>query len=198
MSGNTGSDRGSLGFTEQVLSSFSFLTEHYDFHVVKIKPTIVRYESSSVFINIFHGRSSFELGFEIGRIDDGTGREEYPYRLDTIVELMGAQEKAGATFFQASTRKSVKESVPQLASLAQSCASPFFTNDPVMFERLRKTSLAISLRIMKDLKRRTVRREAEVAWRSKDYAKIADLYESIREDLSPAEMKKLIYSKGHL
>ena len=124
-----GPDRARLGFTEAVLSSFSFLTKDFNFCVVKTEPTFVRYESPSVFANIYHGRASFELGFESGRLNDGSGREEHPYSLDVIIELMRAREETGYTFLQASTRARVQELVPKLASLVQSYAASALTGD---------------------------------------------------------------------
>jgi len=76
----------------------------------------VRYESSTVFVNLYHGRASYELGFEIGRLDDGTGKEEPPYSLNMIMELMHAQEER---FFQASTAERVKKFVAELADLVR-------------------------------------------------------------------------------
>jgi hypothetical protein len=194
MSGNISSDRGRLGFTERVTSSFSFLSEEYDFRVVKTEPTFVRYESSRVFVNIYHGRASFELGFEIGRLD-GTGKEESAYTLSMIIEHMGAQKTTGYTSFQCSTGDSLKQCVPKLAGLVQNYASSFLTGDPGAYTQLLKTRSDIGERITKDYKLRAVREKAIEAWLSRDYAQVADLYESIFEDLTPAEIKKLDYSK---
>jgi hypothetical protein len=197
MIGNPPLDRGQLGFIEYVKVSFSFLSKEYDFHVVKTEPTFVRYESSGVFVNIYHGRASFELGFEIGRLDDRTGKEEPPYTLSMIVEHMGAKHRTGYTFFQCSTRDSVKQCVPKLANLVQSYAPSFLSGDPAAYKQLLKTRSDIGKRITKDFKLRAVREKATSAWRARDYAQVADLYESIFEDLTRAEISKLNYSKGH-
>jgi hypothetical protein len=198
MSENISSDRGRLGFTERVKSSFSFLSEEYDFRVVKTEPTFVRYESSDVFVNIYHGRASFELGFEIGRLDDGTGKEESAYTLSMIIEHMGAQKTTGYRFFECSTEDSLKQCVPKLASLVQNYAPSFLGGDPGAYKQLSKTRSDISTRITKDFKLRAVRERAIGAWRSRDYARVADLYESIFEDLTQSEIKKLHYCKDHL
>ena len=195
---NIAADRGRLGFTEVVLSSFSFLPNDYNFRVVKTEATFVRYESASVFVNIYHGRASFELGFEIGRLNDGSGKEEQPYSLNMIIEFMVVQEQTGYTFLQASSQIRVKELVPKLASLVKSYAASALTGDPDTFEQLMKTRLQMSDRLHKEMRLRDVRRKADKAWQSRDYAVLADLYGSILEDLTPAEMKKLEYVKKRL
>lgn len=192
---NTEQGRARLGFAEQVLRSFSFLTKEYDFRVVKTEPTFIRFESSSVFVNIYHGRASFELGFEIGRLNDGSGKEESPHSLRTILELMGAQEGTGYTFLQASTQDRVKEFVPKLASLVKRYAAPALGGDPSTFEQLMDTDSHISHRLHQEMRLKDVRKRAAEAWQSRDYALLVDLYESIFEQLTPAEMKKLEYVK---
>src|SRR2546427_6337083 len=114
-----GQHRTQLGFTEAVLSAFDFLEREYDFHVVNAEPTIVTYESPRVFVNIYHGRASYELGFEIGRLVGLAGQREHPFSLGDLITLAGAQEETGYTFLQASTRERVKVYVPKLADLAK-------------------------------------------------------------------------------
>ena len=193
-----GLDRTRLGFTESVLSSFRFLTEDYNFRAVKTEATFVRYESPHVFANVYHGRASFQLGFEIGRLNDGGGKEEQPYSLNMIIEHMGAQQATGYTFLQASTQARVEELVPKLASLVKSYAAPFLTGEPHAFEQLLETRLRISDRLHEEMRVRDVRQKADEAWQSRDYVVLADLYGCILEHLTPAETKKLEYVKKRL
>lgn len=62
-----------------MLSSFDFLRA-YGLKPVEEDVTFVRYESDAMFVNVYHGRGSFEIGVEIGRLD----RPE-KYGLDYIV-----------------------------------------------------------------------------------------------------------------
>jgi hypothetical protein len=63
-----GKDRWKLGFKEAVLKNFAFLVSN-GFKAVRQDVTFVRYESQVAFVNIYHGRGSFEVGVEIGRLD---------------------------------------------------------------------------------------------------------------------------------
>lgn len=65
-------------------------------------------------------RASFELGFEIGRLNDASGKEESPYSLSMIIEFMGGQEETGYALLQASTTTRLKKLVPELANLSES------------------------------------------------------------------------------
>ena len=184
-----------LGFTEQVLSSFGFLIKEYGFRVAKSDPTFVRYESSIVFVNIYHGRTSYELGFEVGRLDDGSGQEEQPYSLSMIMQHMRKQEQKS---FQASTRDRVKELVPKLADLVRTYANSFLKGDVATFRELMTTRLDMADKLHDELRVRAVRQKAVNAWRARDFLQVAELYDSIFEHLTQAEVKKLNYAKGHL
>ena len=74
-----GKDRWQLVFKDAVLSNFGFLRA-YGLKHVEEDVTFVRYESDAVFTNVYHGRGSFEIGVEIGRLD----RPE-KYGLDYLV-----------------------------------------------------------------------------------------------------------------
>jgi len=58
-------NRRQLGFEEPVLSNFDFLRSH-GLKLVESAPTLVRFESREVFVNLYHGRASYEIGVEIG------------------------------------------------------------------------------------------------------------------------------------
>jgi hypothetical protein len=61
--------RGHLGFPQAVRDAFRFL-QTFGFKEVGADDTIVRYATERVFLNIYHGRSSYELGIEIGPRSD--------------------------------------------------------------------------------------------------------------------------------
>lgn len=192
-----GPNRAQLGFAEAVLSAFNFLTKEYGFHLVKADATFVRYESPHVFVNVYHGRASYELGFEIGRLIDMAGQGEHPFSLAMVIELMGAQIETGYTLLQASSPERVKKYVPKLADLVKKYAASALKNDSNTFKLLAETRSRMSDEIHKDMKLKDTREDAEKAWREKNYSKLASLYESISEDLTPAESKKLDYAKKH-
>ena len=40
--------------------------------------------------------------------------------------------------------------------------------------------------------------EVDVAWREKNYGQVLELYESVKDDLTPSELKKLEYATRKL
>lgn len=190
-------DRSSLGFTEEVLSAFNFLIEEYGFRCVKAEPTFVRYESPRVFVNIYHGRSSYELGVEIGQLAGATNQEE-PFSISEVIELAGAQEETGYTFFQASTAERIRRFVPKLAEYVRKYAAAALIGDPITYDALREIQWRRSEMYLKEMRLSQIRPEADRAWRAKDYVRLVKLYSSIQESLTPSERKRLEYARKHL
>lgn len=191
---NTEVDRSHLGFIEAVLSAFDFLTKEYGFHCVKADNTWVRYESKSVFVNIYHELASYELEVEIGLLDE----LEYSYSIGEIIELMAAQKETRYSFFQASTPERVKKYITELAKLVRKYATSALYGDTHYFKQLEKISLQIAEMVTKKYQLSSIRAEAIKAWQEKNYTKLVKLYKLIKEDLTPAEAKKLEYAKKRL
>src|ERR1700680_1402044 len=126
-----GPERAKLGFQEAVLSGFKFLSE-FGFRPVEQKVTFVRYESSQVFVNVYHGRASYELGVEVGRLTE----PERKLHVFTIVCWAGAAQAEGFgqhVMFQVGTRTGVLEFVPKLAALVKKYAIALLQGDENAF-----------------------------------------------------------------
>ena len=55
-------ERRSLGFSKDARELFSFLEVKWVFNCVLKDMKFVRYESADVYVNVYHGRYSFEIG----------------------------------------------------------------------------------------------------------------------------------------
>ena len=96
--------REQFGFPEAVLASFRFLVEDFGFSVVEHEPTYVRFESREVFVNLYHGRGSYELGVEIGERLKGDNTPERSFTLREIIGMTDAKRAASFHLYQAMTR----------------------------------------------------------------------------------------------
>jgi hypothetical protein len=182
-----------LGFREAVLSSFKFLTE-IGLHPVDEKVTFVRYESSEVFINVFHGRASHEINVEIGRLKD----PKKTLSIGSIVEWAGAYKAEGfgqRVMFQVSTREGVQEFVPKLAALVKKYAIPLLRNDDSAWGAALDLQGRRWNEYVKEVNLTVLREKAEAAWHAKDYIRVLELYDPVRQDLSEVEAKKLAYAE---
>jgi hypothetical protein len=194
-----GPERGVLGFKEAVLDGFRFL-ESYGLKVVKKDVTFVRYEarrffSNKVFVNIYHGRSSFEIGVEVGRRD----RPE-KYDLGYLVSWAGAWEAEGfgrATMFQVSSREGVQRFVPKVAELLKKYGDPFLRGSPALYRELDRANQRESEKFARTQKLVDARREAESAWSQKSFARVVELYKPFRRELTDIEAKRLAYAEKH-
>lgn len=120
--------QGRLGFVGAVLKHFAFLT-NAGFKVDALKPTLVTFSSIDCSINIYFGRSSYELGFVLQR----AGQE---FQLVEFIRLADPQQAKAYQNFQASTAESVAKGVASLAKLVSQFAAPALKADPSIFERL--------------------------------------------------------------
>ena len=186
--------RARLGFKDAVLSSFKFLTE-LGLHPVDEKMTFVRYESSEVFVNVFHGRASFELGVEIGRLKES---EEEKLTIHDIVLWAGAEKAEGFgqhVMFQVSSPEGVREFVPKLAHVVQKYATPFIKGDATAYREALEARSRAAAEYVKQVNVKQVRNKAEAAWHEKDYAQVVELYSRMRSELSEVESKRLSYAE---
>lgn len=188
-----GPERAKLGFRETVLSSFNFLGD-FGLHPVEEEVTLVRYESSEAFVNVYHGRASFELGVEIGRLKEPTEK----LTLYDIVAWAGAEKAEGFgqhVAFQVSSRKGVQEFVPKLAALIKKHAAPLLRGDRAAYDSALAIQSERAQQYAKEVNLKSVRSKVEAAWQAKDYAQVVELYDSMRNDLTDVEAKKLDYAE---
>ena len=187
-----GSQRDTLEFSRAVVESFDFLTNEYDFLLVRIEATLVTYESESLFINIYHGRGSFELGVEIGQKH---ASRDLHFSIGEIIYLVDSQKGEEYEGLQASTRDRVSNLVPRLASLVREYAAEVLKGNPTCFEALAALREQRSDALLKKWRLTATRQNADVAWKDKNLESIVELYESMEGDLSAVESKRLEYAK---
>jgi hypothetical protein len=186
-------ERAKLGFGEAVLSSFKFLNDA-GFRPVEQEITLVRYESPEVFVNVYHGRASFELGVEIGRL-------KHPSEKLTVYDIIawaGAEKTEGFgqhVAFQVSSRKGVQEFVPKLAALIKKYASPLLRGDGAAYDSALEIQSERAKEYERDVNLKSVRSKAESAWHAKDYAQVIEMFDPVRKHLTDVEAKKLAYSE---
>jgi hypothetical protein len=186
-------NRASLGFPEAVKSSFKFLVDDFSFRCVREDATFVRFESNVVFVNVYHGRISFELNVEIGELAEGL--PENPFTIGEILHLVNAKEAANYRPFQVHTFDSVKKFVSEIARLTKEYASPPLSGDHMFFHRLSELRTQRSNEYLKGIRLNRTRTDVEAAWHQKNYPRVIELYDSMHEDLTPAEAKRLAYAK---
>jgi len=112
-----GHDRSDLGFEGAVGDAFSFLVSDFGFHVVRSDATSVRYESDKVYLNVYHGRRSYEIDVEVGRLPDLRGVH---YRLREVLgALLGEPARQNAYYYQSSSPEGVRHCIAIVVGLVR-------------------------------------------------------------------------------
>ena len=190
-------DRWKLGFKKAVLDNFKFLRE-YGYHRARAEVTFVRYEMPwysfrrRFYVNVYHGRGAYDLGVEIGPRDDE--REEVT--LLGILNWAKAPEvknwRIGDTLWVAGSREAVQTLVPKVAELVRTYAGPFLRGDAEAFRTLKKIVSEVYAVWEEKIQRYSPRRhQAILAWKAKDFERVAAIYESFENDLLPEEKDRL-------
>jgi hypothetical protein len=81
-------DRDRLNFESAVLQNFEYLEREYDFRCTERSAFLVRFESSKVFIDVYHGLKDYEVGIGFGRtgIKKRFGFRLFPQRFFPVEE----------------------------------------------------------------------------------------------------------------
>lgn len=182
--------RRALGFRETAEAAFVFLHE-LGFRMVVSDETYLRYESDKVFVNIYHGRSSFALSFEIGLLV-APGSQYYP---EEVAALGGAE---GETFFQASTPDRVRKYLVRLSDLLRRHGSRLLTGDEAEFKRLQEVRDRTATTVTRGYFLSAMREKSDAAWKRRDYRAVVEALSEIGPDMSAAERRKLQYAIGKI
>ncbi|MCB1984645.1 MAG: hypothetical protein H6936_06935 [Burkholderiales bacterium] len=188
------SNREQFNFIEAVRSEFSYLSD-YGYSCVKVEPTIVRYKSDTAFLNIYHGRISFEIAAEFGQLKWYGNSQSYS--VSELIRLSDPEAAKKYKNYAAHSPDGVKAGVKRLSVLLKKYADNFLNGTPCIFAKLSEQGKELIEEFAAEVLLRQVRPEAEEAFRNKDFVKAARLYASIESELSAAERKKLAYSRKH-
>jgi hypothetical protein len=190
--------RDQFDFSGAVRISFRFLVESFGFAVVTDETTYLRFESDTVFVNIYHGRASYEVGVEIGELKRANNLPERSFTLGEIIAMTDYEKGSNFHFYQAATPELVQKFVSETAEIVKIYSRSALIGDKSFFEGLGKVRSRISREYLKSMEMGRVREEAEVAWRQKNYEHVIELYDDVKDDLTASEIKKLEYAKRKL
>jgi hypothetical protein len=189
MSANSeiGPERTRLNFANAARESFSFLGDR-GFAVVESLPTLVRYRKDELEARVYHGRRSFEVGFEIVRNGDH-------YSISELIRTADHDEGERYRNYTATTPEGIAEALTRLRELGGHYGQRALRGDPEFFETLERLRQEWMENYSLDVLASQLRPKADAAFRSADYRQAVELYEKIRPRLSASELKKLALAK---
>jgi hypothetical protein len=187
----------SLHFVDEARRWFDPVAQQFGLSCLVASEREVRYENDAVFLCInFDNARSYELGVELGK--KSPNQLERPFSLSEVLRLNGVPDAASIDGIMVSDAVRLHDALVRLAMLVMQYAPDFLVGNDISFARVarlrEKESLAYALE--RDL--RAARARAETAWSGKDYKAVVAAFEPLESHLSPAEKKRLEYSRKQL
>jgi hypothetical protein len=161
------------------------------FTVDRREDTFVRFENGNSFVNVWHGRSSYQVGLELGRVREG---ETYSlYELLTAV----APSEIDLARCQTTDPEILERCLASMASAIERHCGALLAGDAVAFERLR--AMVAPLRRAATLQAQfgAIIDRADKAWELKDFSKAAALYAKCEPALDETRERRLEYLRKH-
>lgn len=180
---DAGAERKRLNFSHLALQRFAFMADH-GYRVAGTELTIVRFQKDDLVAAVYHGRSSYEVGFEIGRGDE-------QFSLSGLIRAVDADAAARYRNPVATTPSALAEALELVAELVERYGQQALAGDAGFFQELRHKRRTWTEEYALDVLADQVRPRAEAAFREGRYREAAELYERMSARLTPAEQKKL-------
>jgi hypothetical protein len=157
----------------------------------------VRYENEAVFLVVhFDNGRSYELGVELGK--NNLAKKERPFSLAEVLRLRGVADANSATGSMISDVARLRDALIRLASLTERHASDFLAGNELSFAQVARLRDRESDAYVLERNLRLARAKSETAWASGNYQGVVEALAPLEQHLSPAEKKRLDYSKNHL
>lgn len=183
-------NKNNFDFSTKIINAFKFIIENYNFKLCAQLDDLVRFESNKAYVEFSHDSYSFELSCDIGLLNDD--------RHCSIVDLLDYRIEPKENFyplFQASNEQRMKKTTILMAKLLQMHGDLLLKGIGIEFDKLQKFIQDKSERITADFSKGKDIRDANLAWRNKDYKKYIELMGRLgNEHLSALDKKRLAYA----
>lgn len=184
-------DRSLLRFVDLVKLHFALL-ESRGFRCTHTEPTLVRFESPELGINIYHGRQSYEISLEIENV-----RSSESYSLSEILRLVQNGRVEQYRVYATHTEEGVAEGVQELADRFLKCIDTGILVDSELFSRLKLQRENWARVYALETRLEQARNKSELAWQKGDFYEVVRVLGPLQEHLGPSDLRKLEYAKKH-
>lgn len=175
-----------LEFQATAKEEFSFLVDTFGYELTQEDVTFLRFEGNGIFVNVYHGRLSYEIGIELGRLPD----EKYTLHEILSVINPSVASEAGA---QASAKDAVRNCLRRIAKVFRENCKKVLMNDSSVFESIAPQVSVWRQEYTDKYQFGATKNRANEAWLRKDYPEARRLYGSISKHLTRTEERRLRY-----
>lgn len=180
--------QGRLGFITLALSAFAFL-QRIGFEVVQREPSLVVFEDGNVFVNVYQGRSSYQVGLELGRLDDA---RHHKYSLYEVLEALAPSEVEKAKC-QTTDPAVLERCLSAIADVVERTCGPLLAGDAGAFEDLRIAVAPRRTEVTLRAEFGAILDRADQAWEAKDFRRARELYNQAAPALNEPRRRRLKY-----
>ena len=181
--GDVDAERKRLNFSDLAVQRFAFMADR-GYRVAGTEPTIVHFRKGDLVAAVYHGRRSYQVGFEIGRGDE-------QFSVYELVQVADADAAERLRIPASTTPSALAESLRLIAELVERYGQQALAGNAGFFEALRQQRRTWAREYSHDVLAGQVRPKAAAAFRERRYREAAALYEQMSARLTPAEQKKL-------
>jgi hypothetical protein len=185
------SQRHALGFGASVEREFEFLGKH-GFIVRRREPTLVRFESDGLGIDVYHGRQSYEIGLLIGPAKPVSAQG---YAMSVQLDVAVPELAHGYRNYAALEPDAVRRGVSELARLFRLCVDRGILTERDLLERVAERGAQAAHDYAAEVLLSQTRRKIEAACLARDYAEVVELLRPVEHLGGEAEGKKLRYAR---
>lgn len=186
----SGGGEGRLSFVRLAQTAFAFLLRH-GFVMVNSDSTFVRFESPTVFINVSHGRLSYHVDAEIGRLVQGD-----IYSIYEVLSVMAPSEVARSQC-QTTAADVLERCLTDIADVLDRCCQHLLSGDNSAFDRLQLGVAPIRAAVTLKAQFGATIDRADRAWEAKDIRQAQILYEEAEAGLDEMRSRRLKYLREH-
>lgn len=182
--------QGRLGFIDLALRAFAFLLR-IGFEVVRREPTRVVFESPTVFVNVYHGRSSYQVGLEIGSLADA----RHKYSLYEVLAALAPSEVEKASC-QTTDPELLERCLSSVADVVGRTCGSLLAGNVDAFEDLRVAVAPRRKAVTLQAEFGAILDRADRAWEAKDLHRAKELYQRAETALDGTRRRRLKYLMG--
>jgi hypothetical protein len=188
-------DRDFAGLVRRTLGA---ALEAYGYKLADVEAFRVRFLKPSSFVEVsYDAARSQELSIWLG---ESPTDPEPPLELADALRASNcdADDVRFAELMQTSNADALERLLERAANLLRECAEQLLAGDHDAFDAARRLRSERAAEYTAELRNRPILQAADVAWKKKDYGRVHDLLNPIRDSIGESHRRRLTFTEKRL